>query len=59
MPAALTEWVAAVLDRDLRGLRRELEAYPDERQIWQPVPGMPNTAGVVARTSIPEQAMSR
>ena len=40
--------LAAMLDRDLRGLRRQLEAYPDERQIWQPVPGMPNTAGTLA-----------
>jgi hypothetical protein len=48
MPDALVAWVAALLDRDLRGLRRELEAYPDERQIWQPAPGMPNTAGTLA-----------
>jgi hypothetical protein len=36
------------MDRDLRTLRRELEAYPDERQIWQEVPGLPNTAGTLA-----------
>ncbi|HET9040180.1 MAG TPA: hypothetical protein VFN40_08425, partial [Gemmatimonadales bacterium] len=40
--------LAALLDRDLRGLRRQLEAYADERQIWQPVPGLPNTAGTLA-----------
>jgi len=40
--------LAALLDRDLRALRRELEAYPDERQIWQQVPGLPNTAGTLA-----------
>ena len=40
--------LAAQLDRDLRGLRRQLEAYPDERQIWQQVPGLPNTAGTLA-----------
>jgi hypothetical protein len=40
--------LAALLDRDLRGLRRQLEAYPDERQIWQQVPGLPNTAGTLA-----------
>jgi len=40
--------VAAILDRDLRTLRRELEAYPDERQIWQAVPGLLNTAGTLA-----------
>jgi hypothetical protein len=48
MPAPLVTWVAAVLDRDLRSLHRELEAYPDERQIWQPAPGMANTAGTLA-----------
>jgi hypothetical protein len=40
--------VAAILDRDLRALRRELETYPDERMIWQEVPGLPNTAGTLA-----------
>ncbi len=48
MPRAFAADLAAMLDRDLRGLRRELEAYPDERQIWQPVPGLPNTAGTLA-----------
>jgi hypothetical protein len=40
--------VAAILDRDLRALRRELEAYPDERLIWKQVPGLPNSAGTLA-----------
>ncbi len=40
--------VAALLDRDLRALKREVEAYPDEALIWQPVPGMANTAGTLA-----------
>lgn len=48
MSDAFAAGLAAILDRDLRGLRRELEAYPDERQIWQPVPGLPNTAGTLA-----------
>ena len=48
MPVAFAADLAAMLDRDLRTLRRELEAYPDERQIWQPVPGLPNTAGTLA-----------
>ena len=45
MPVAFTADLAAMLDRDLRALRRELEAYPEERQIWQPVPGLSNTGG--------------
>lgn len=40
--------VAALLDRDLRTLKREVEAYPDEKQLWQTVPGMANTAGTLA-----------
>jgi len=48
LPVAFAADLAALLDRDLRTLRRELEAYPDERQIWQPVPGLPNTAGTLA-----------
>jgi hypothetical protein len=47
-PATLAADVAALIDRELRALRREIEAYPDERQIWQEVPGMPNTAGTLA-----------
>lgn len=46
--SALAADLAAILDRDLRALRRELEAYPDERQIWQEVPGMANSAGTLA-----------
>ena len=45
---ALAAAVAAILDRELRTLRRELEAYPDERQLWQEVPGLPNSAGTLA-----------
>ena len=48
MPADLAADVAAILDRDLRALRRQLEAYPDERAIWRAVPGLPNSAGTLA-----------
>jgi hypothetical protein len=48
MSAPLAADLAALLDRDLRTLRRELEAYPDERQIWQRVPGLANSAGTLA-----------
>lgn len=39
--------IAALLDRDLRTLRREVEAYPDDRALWQPVPGVSNVAGTL------------
>jgi uncharacterized damage-inducible protein DinB len=48
MGTSLAAGVAAILDRDLRTLRRELEAYPDEHQIWQTVPGLPNSGGTLA-----------
>ena len=48
MGTSLAAGVAAILDRDLRTVRRELEAYPDERQIWQAVPGLPNSGGTLA-----------
>ncbi len=44
----LTKSVASILARDLKALRREIEAYPDERQLWQAVPGLPNTGGTLA-----------
>jgi len=43
----LTKSVAGILARDLGALRREVEAYPDERQLWQAVPGLPNTGGTL------------
>ncbi|HBL29664.1 MAG TPA: DinB superfamily protein [Acidobacteria bacterium] len=33
--------------RELRTLRRELEAYPDERLLWALPPGCPNSAGTL------------
>jgi Protein of unknown function (DUF664) len=42
------ELVAGILDRDLRALRREIDAYPDEQQLWQPVPGLANCGGTLA-----------
>lgn len=39
--------IAAILDRDLRALRRELDAYPDDRAVWTELPGFPNSAGTL------------
>ena len=44
----LLQSVAAILDRDLRTLRREVEGYPDGRGLWQEVPGIANVAGTLA-----------
>ena len=40
--------VAAVFDRDLRALAREVEAYPEEQALWQLPPGAVNSAGTLA-----------
>jgi uncharacterized damage-inducible protein DinB len=39
--------VAAIFDRDLRALAREVEAYADERDLWRVPPGTPNSAGTL------------
>jgi uncharacterized damage-inducible protein DinB len=44
-PAAKIE---RFLLRELGALRRELEAYPDERLLWALPPGLPNAAGTLA-----------
>jgi len=40
--------VAAVMERDLAALRREVEAYSDEADLWRTVPGLANSAGTLA-----------
>lgn len=37
-----------VLTRELRAVRREIEAYPDEDSVWRVVPGLPNSGGTLA-----------
>ncbi|HEY2806417.1 MAG TPA: DinB family protein [Gemmatimonadales bacterium] len=44
----LNQWIRGVLMRDLRGLKRELEAYPDEADMWKVMPGTTNSAGNLA-----------
>jgi hypothetical protein len=46
-PGLVSSAVAAILERDLNTLRREVEAYPDERDLWTEVPGLPNVAGTL------------
>jgi uncharacterized damage-inducible protein DinB len=48
MGASPIQWtIGAILDRDLSALRREIEAYPDERDLWRTVPHLPNVAGTL------------
>lgn len=42
------EYVARLFVRDLNAVRRELEAYPDEKSIWALPPGVTNSGGTLA-----------
>jgi Protein of unknown function (DUF664) len=39
--------VRAIFERDLNTLRREVEAYSSDQQVWQIVPGLTNSAGTL------------
>ncbi len=43
----LTTSFRAILLRELRTLRRQVEAYPDDGAPWQPVPGIANVGGTL------------
>jgi len=40
--------VAAILERDLQALAREVMAYPDDRSLWEAPPGVANSGGTLA-----------
>lgn len=44
---ALATHLHAILLRDLRGLRREVEAYPDDDALWTLPPGVANSCGTL------------
>jgi hypothetical protein len=44
----LVRSIAGILDRDLATLRREVEAYSDERDLWREIPGIANVGGTLA-----------
>jgi uncharacterized damage-inducible protein DinB len=46
-PSEFIQAIVAILDRDLRTVRREIEAYPDERDLWRDVPGLANVGGTL------------
>jgi uncharacterized damage-inducible protein DinB len=37
-----------VVTRELRAIKREIEAYPDDASLWRAIPGTPNTGGTLA-----------
>jgi hypothetical protein len=43
-----TKDLAVLLVRELEGFRREIESFPDDKTVWQSVPGVTNAAGNLA-----------
>jgi hypothetical protein len=41
----LTENLAVLFERDMLKLKAEINAYPDEKKLWTPVPGTSNPGG--------------
>ena len=41
--------VQRLLERDLEGLAREIEMFPDDESLWRVAPGITNSAGSLAR----------
>ena len=45
LSAHITGSIGSILDRELAALSREVDAFPDESQLWRTAPGVTNTAG--------------
>jgi hypothetical protein len=45
---SLPALVAVTIAREVRAVRREIEAYPDDAAVWRAVPGLPNAGGTLA-----------
>jgi hypothetical protein len=45
---SLTSTISAILVRELTSLKQEIEAYPDDADLWRVVPGISNPAGTLA-----------
>ncbi len=43
-----SDWILRVLDRDLKCLAEQIEAYENEEDIWKLVPGVSNSPGTLA-----------
>lgn len=48
MAGSLGDAIRVVMLRELRGLDREIAAYPDDASVWKTAPGISNTAGNLA-----------
>lgn len=41
----MKEWIALVMTRELKALRREVESYPSDEKLWETAPGITNPGG--------------
>lgn len=48
MAASLMHDFSLILARELDGMAREIEAFPDDTSVWQTAPGVTNAAGNLA-----------
>jgi uncharacterized damage-inducible protein DinB len=41
----MKDWIAIVMTRELKALRREVESYPSDADLWRTLPGIVNPGG--------------
>lgn len=41
----MKDWIATVMTRELKALRREVESYPSDDKLWETAPGITNPGG--------------
>lgn len=44
----MKDWITNVITRELKALRREIETYPSEQDLWEVRPGITNPGGNLA-----------
>lgn len=44
----MKDWITNVITRELKALRREIESYPSESDLWEVRPGITNPGGNLA-----------
>ena len=44
----MKEWISNVITRELKALRREVESYPNDADLWEVLPGIANPGGNLA-----------
>ena len=44
----MKDWLTTVMTRELKALRREVQSYPDDADMWEILPGIANPGGNLA-----------